>query len=55
LPGRRQEKQLVKKRQCGQKWLVILLFLSLNFVYQSEEEAGSAEEQPASNKVDVKR
>jgi hypothetical protein len=31
---------------------VILWILRLNFAYQSEEEAGSAEEQPASNKVD---
>jgi hypothetical protein len=31
---------------------VILLVLRLNFAYQSEEEAGSAEEQPASNKID---
>jgi hypothetical protein len=34
---------------------VILLFLSLNFVYQPEEESGAAEEQPASNMVDAKR
>jgi hypothetical protein len=34
---------------------VILPELSLNFVYQSEEEAGSAGEQPISNKVDAKR
>ncbi len=42
-------------RQCGQKWLVILLIYHLNFVCQLEEEVGSAEEQPASNKVDVRR
>jgi len=35
--------------------LVILLILGLNFEYQLEEEAGSAEEDPVSNKVDVKR
>jgi hypothetical protein len=35
--------------------LVILLILGLNFEYQLEEEAGSAEEQPVSNTVDVKR
>jgi len=35
--------------------LVILLILGLNFEYQLEEEAGSAEEHPVSNKVDVKR
>jgi hypothetical protein len=29
-----------------------MLILRLNFAYQSEEEAGSAEEQPASNKID---
>jgi hypothetical protein len=34
---------------------VILLILGLNFMYQFEEEAGSAEEQPASNKADAKR
>jgi len=27
----------------------------MNFAYQLEEESGSAEEQPASNKVDAKR
>jgi hypothetical protein len=42
----------VELRQCGQKWLVILLVLSLNFAYQSEEEASSAEEQLASYKID---
>jgi hypothetical protein len=31
---------------------VILLISVLNFVYQPEEEAGSAEGQPDSNKVD---
>ena len=41
--------------QCGQKWLVILLVYDVNFAYQLEEETGSAEEQPASNKVDAKR
>ncbi len=40
-------------RQCGQKWLVILLKIAFNFRYQSEEEAGSAGEQPASNKIDA--
>jgi len=34
---------------------VILLILVLNFEYQLEEDPGSAEEQPVSNKVDVKR
>ena len=40
-------------RQCGQKWLVIYYKIVLNFGYQSEEEAGSAGEQPASNKIDA--
>jgi hypothetical protein len=31
---------------------VILLISTMNFVYQSEEEAGSAEGQPASNKIE---
>jgi len=35
--------------------LVFFLILELNFGYQLEEEAGSAGEQPVSNKVDVKR
>jgi hypothetical protein len=35
--------------------LVIFLIFELNFACQLEEEAGSAGEQPASNKVDVKR
>jgi hypothetical protein len=39
--------------QCGQKWLVILLKILFNFGYQSEEEAGSAGEQLASNKIDA--
>ena len=39
--------------QCGQKWLVIVLKIVFNFAYQSEEEAGSAGEQPASNKIDA--
>jgi hypothetical protein len=34
---------------------VILLFFGLNLVYQLEGETGSAEEQPVSNKADVKR
>ncbi|WP_202552208.1 hypothetical protein [Ginsengibacter hankyongi] len=42
-------------RQCGQKWLVILSIWVMNFAHQLEEESGSAEEQPASNKVDAKR
>jgi len=33
--------------------LVILLQNVFNFGYQSEEEAGSAGEQPASNKIDA--
>jgi len=32
---------------------VILLILVKNFAYQSEEGAGSAGEQPASNKIDA--
>jgi len=32
---------------------VILLVFDLNFVYQLEEETGSAEGQPVSNKVDA--
>jgi hypothetical protein len=44
---------LDKLRQCGQKWLVILLILIKNFAYQSEEEVGSAGEQPASNRIDA--
>jgi len=33
--------------------LVILSVFVLNFKYQLEEEVGSAEEQPASNRVDT--
>jgi len=33
--------------------LVIELKIVFNFAYQSEEEAGSAGEQPASNKIDA--
>ncbi len=40
-------------RQCGQKWLVIYYKIVLNFGYRSEEEAGPAGEQPASNKIDA--
>jgi hypothetical protein len=32
---------------------VILLILIKNFAHQSEEEAGSAGEQPASNRIDA--
>ena len=43
----------IKKRQCGQKWLVIFCITVFTLLCQSEEEAGSAGEQPVSNKIDA--
>ncbi len=48
LPG-----LIAEVRQCCQKWLVILQKTKFKLNHQSEEETGSAEEQPASNRIDA--